>query len=129
MEATLEGKMILIADDDRDTLTTLVKLLHKTGASVKTAGDGDAAVERIQEFDPDLILLNASLPKRSGFLVLEGLRGSGNKPGEKPFVIMMTHIEGKRHKTWAESLGIDGYFQKPLRLDRLLKLTEDLLTG
>lgn len=129
METTLEGKVILIADDDRDTLTTLVKLLHKTGATVKTASDGEAAVERIREFDPDLILLNATLPKRSGFLVLENIRGSGRKPGEKPCVIMMTNIEGKRHQAWAESLGIDGYFRKPLRLDRLLKLMEDLLTG
>ena len=83
--------------------------------------DGDAELERAKELHPDLVLLDARLPKRSGFRVLEKLKGAGRKRGGRPIVIMITGNEGKRHQTWAESLGVDGYITKPFRMERLLE--------
>ncbi len=128
MSTALDGKTILIVEDDPDMVTALETVLADTGATIKTAMDGNAALQVAQESDPDLILLDAMLPKRSGFLVLEKLKGTNKKRGEKPFVIMITGNVGKRHQTWAESLGVDGYINKPFRMERLLEAVEKLFT-
>lgn len=126
MATALEGKTILIVEDDPDMVTALETVLADTGATIKTAMDGNAAIQVAKESDPDLILLDAMLPKRSGFLVLEKLKGTNKKRGEKPFVIMITGNVGKRHQTWAESLGVDGYINKPFRMERLLDTIEEI---
>ena len=129
MAKTLEGKNVLLVDDDRDMLEALETVLDQTGATVRTAVDGNAAVEVAGEFDPDLVVLDAMLPKRSGFLVLEKLKGPAKKRGARPFVIMITGNAGKRHQVWAETLGVDGYFNKPFRMERLVESMENLLTN
>ena len=126
MSTALEGKTILIVEDDPDMVTALETVLADTGATIKTAMDGNAALQVAEESDPDLILLDAMLPKRSGFLVLEKLKGTNKKRGDKPFVIMITGNVGKRHQTWAESLGVDGYINKPFRMERLLETIEKI---
>ncbi len=126
MATALDGKTILIVEDDPDMVTALETVLADTGATIKTAMDGNAALQVAEESDPDLILLDAMLPKRSGFLVLEKLKGTNKKRGEKPFVIMITGNVGKRHQTWAESLGVDGYLNKPFRMERLLDAVDKL---
>ena len=128
MSTVLDGKSILIVEDDPDMVTALETVLSETGATIQTAMDGNAALKVAQEFDPDLILLDAMLPKRSGFLVLEKLKGTHKKRGEKPFVIMITGNVGKRHQTWAESLGVDGYINKPFRMERLLDTIEEIFS-
>ncbi len=72
------------------------------------------------------MVLDAMLPKRSGFLVLEKLC-SQKAPGEKPRIIMITGNEGKRHQDWAQSLGVDAYLNKPFRMDRLMESARNLL--
>lgn len=129
MDKILEGKNILLVDDDRDMLDALETLLDDSGATIRTAADGNAAVEVAGEFDPDLIVLDAMLPKRSGFLVLEKLKGPAKKRGARPFVIMITGNAGSRHQTWAESLGVDDYLNKPFRMERLVGSMEKLLAG
>ncbi len=129
MAATLDGKNILLVDDDPDMITALTTVLDGTGASIQTAGDGNQAIEKAAEFDPDLVILDAMLPKRSGFLVLEKLKGPTRKKGSRPLVIMITGNTGKRHQTWAESLGVDGYLNKPFRMERLVERMEQLLSN
>ncbi len=126
MAAPFDGKTILIVDDDTDILTAIEAAFQPTGAKIITATDGAAATEVAQTAQPDLIILDAMLPQRSGFLVLEKLKAK--KPrGSKPYVIMITGNTGKRHQAWAESLGADGYINKPFRMDRLFESTEALL--
>ena len=125
-ERLLEGKSILIVDDDPDMVTALTTVLGSTGAQLETATDGNQAVTMALELTPDLIVLDAMLPKRSGFLVLEKLKPTKKKK-DKPFVIMITGNAGKRHQTWAESLGVNGYLTKPFRMERLTDLIEKIL--
>ena len=126
MAEPFDGKSILIVDDDQDILTALETAFKETGATVSTASDGNTAVTMALEKQPDLLILDAMLPQRSGFLVLEKLKAK--KPrGTKPFVIMITGNTGKRHQMWAESLGADGYINKPFRMDRLFESASALL--
>lgn len=122
-----DGKTILVVDDDPDMVKAITTVLSETGAVLKTAADGNAALAAAKEFDPDLVVLDAMLPKRSGFLVLEKLKNEGKKRGSKPFVIMITGNAGKRHQDWANSLGVDGYINKPFRMERLIESVEKCL--
>ncbi len=124
----LSGKSILVVDDDPDIVTAILALLEDTGAELSTATDGNEALVVAEENNPDLIVLDAMLPKRSGFLVLERLKSAGKKRGQKPHVIMITAGGGKRHKDWAESLGVDGYLNKPFRMEILMQTVEKCLS-
>lgn len=127
MSTAFEGKSILVVDDDPDILTAIKAAFEETGATIHTASDGNQAGESVAAYEPDLVVLDALLPKRSGFLVLEKLKASRPR-GSKPFVIMITANEGKRHQAWAESLGVDDYMNKPFRMEKLLASAERLLT-
>lgn len=85
--------------------------------------DGNAAVRTILDDKPDLVVLDMMLPKRSGFLVLEQIKGYE----DSPIVIMVTANEGKRHQTYAESVGVDRYLQKPVPLTLLIETVKELL--
>src|SRR3954454_20149747 len=126
MSSALEGKRVLLVDDDHDTMTGMQAAFEPTGAVVETANNGNKAVELAEKNDPDLIVLDMMLPGRSGFLVLEKVKAK--KPrNTKPFVIMITGNQGARHKMFAESLGVSEYFNKPVKLDKLIASAERLL--
>jgi DNA-binding response OmpR family regulator len=126
MAEPFDGKRILIVDDDADIRSAIEAAFKDTGAELLTSGDGNDAVTQALEKEPDLLILDAMLPQRSGFLVLEKLKAK--KPrGSKPYVIMITANPGKRHQIWAESLGADKYLNKPFRMDALFESAEALL--
>lgn len=126
MAQKLKDKLILIVDDDPDVVTAITAALDDAGAKVLAAADGNIAVELAEKDQPDLIVLDMMLPKRSGFLVLERIKKRSPK-GSKPRIIMITGNLGSRHKTYAESLGVDDYLNKPFRMDRLLNSIEKIL--
>ena len=126
MSSTLANKRILVVDDDQDILTTIQAAFEPTGAILETASNGNKAVELAEKNQPDLIVLDMMLPGRSGFLVLEKLKAK--KPrNSKPHVIMITGNQGARHKMYAESLGVSEYFNKPVKMDKLIATAERLL--
>ena len=126
MNDSLKDKKILLVDDDGDILTSMQAAFEPTGASIDTASDGNRAVELAERNAPDLVVLDMMLPKRSGFLVLEKIKAK--KPrNAKPFVIMITGNQGARHKMYAESLGVSEYFNKPVKMDKLIASAEKLL--
>ena len=126
MAEPFDGKTILIVDDDNDILTAIEMAFKDTGVNILTAANGTTATTVAQEESPDLLVLDAMLPQRSGFLVLEKLKAK--KPrGSKPYVVMITGNTGKRHQAWAESLGADDYINKPFRMERLVESVKNLL--
>jgi DNA-binding response OmpR family regulator len=120
------AKKILLVDDDPDILGAMQTALADLGAELLTARDGDDALRQAGEHRPDVVVLDMMLPRRSGFLVLDKLKVK-KKKGEKPFVIMITGNEGSRHKTYAETLGVDDYINKPFRMERLVESVRGLL--
>ncbi len=126
MADELTGKKILLVDDDTEILASVKAVLEDTGAEIDTACDGDTAVSKVIADQPDLIVLDLMLPKRSGLLVLEKLR-KGKAPGEPPHIIMVTGNMGQRHKLFAESLGVADYMTKPFRMDRLVNKAVELI--
>ena len=119
-----EKKTILIIDDDSEIIETLQTILTSSGYEVLTARDGDQGLEIAEEKQPDLVILDMMMPKRSGFLILEHLR---KKDKTKPSIIMITANEGSRHQVFAEMLGVDAYIRKPFAVDKLTAQVAKLL--
>ena len=127
MTQALDGKRVLLVDDDNDILTSMQAAFEPTGAVVDTANNGNKAVELAEKNQPDLVVLDMMLPGRSGFLVLEKIKAK--KPrNSKPYVIMITGNQGARHKMYAETLGVSEYFTKPVKMDKLISTAEKLVT-
>lgn len=128
MAAELDGRKILIVDDDPDIMTAITTVLDELGADIFTATDGNMAVTRAQEHHPELVILDMMLPKRSGFLVLENIKRLGvDSDFEVPKVIMITGNPGSRHKVYAEAQGVDIYINKPFRMENLIVSVKKLL--
>ena len=127
MSDELTGKRILVVDDDRDILAAIDTALGDLGAEVLTAGDGNTAVQLAEDEEPDLVVLDMMLPKRSGFLVMEKIK-RGKEKDDPPRVIMITGNMGTRHRLYAESLGVDRYMNKPFRIEKLIEAVVALLT-
>ncbi len=128
MNKTLEGKRILLVDDDPDIIASIEATFEPTGAVIETASNGNKAVELCERNVPDLMILDMMLPGRSGFLVLEKVKAR-KPPGSKPIVIMITGNPGGRHKDYAASLGVAAYFNKPVKMEKLVVTAEQLLAA
>lgn len=120
------GKRILLVDDDNEIVDSMKLALEAKGYLVLVARDGNQGLALAEREDPDLMILDMMMPKRSGFLVLEKLRRSRPVPLR---VIMITANEGSRHKAYAEMLGVDDYIRKPFAMDRLIDSVERLLSA
>jgi DNA-binding response OmpR family regulator len=117
-------KKILLVDDDREIVESMRIALDASGFEIIVARDGNQGLAMAEREDPDLVILDMMMPKRSGFLVLEKLRRTRPVPLR---VIMITANEGSRHKAYAETLGVDDYIRKPFAMDRLLESVTRLL--
>lgn len=126
MSEKFAGKKILVVDDDPDILTAITVGLSDTAATVETASDGNIAVSKAEELAPDVVILDIMLPQKSGFLVLEKLRQAMPRSAG-PKVIMITGNQGRRHKQYAEALGVDAYINKPFRMEQIVEAVEKLL--
>jgi DNA-binding response OmpR family regulator len=128
MPADLSGRNVLLADDDPEILATLRAAFEASGAKVTTVNDGNKALDFAKRLQPDLLVLDMMMPRRSGFLVMESLKPD-KQAGTKPSVIMITANEGKRHELYAKHLGVDDYISKPFSVERLLESACKLLGG
>ncbi len=115
---------VLLVDDDREIVESIRMALESKGYEVLVARDGNQGLAMAEREDPDLVVLDMMMPKRSGFLVLEKLRRTRPVPLR---VIMITANEGSRHKAYADMLGVDDYIRKPFAMDRLMDSVKRLL--
>jgi DNA-binding response OmpR family regulator len=121
---TTAKKRILLVDDDYEIVDSMKLVLESKGFEVLIARDGNQGLAMAERENPDLVILDMMMPKRSGFLVLERLRRTRPVPMR---VIMITANEGSRHKAYAEMLGVDDYIRKPFAMDRLMDSVQRLL--
>jgi DNA-binding response OmpR family regulator len=119
-----KGKRILLVDDDAEIVESLRLALESNGYTVLIARDGNQGLALSERENPDLVILDMMMPKRSGFLVLEKMRRTRDTPLR---VIMITANEGSRHKAYAEMLGVDDYIRKPFPMDRLIDSVQRLI--
>lgn len=105
-----EKKRILLVEDDTSLAAVYESRLQLEGFDVKLVNNGELALAAALEYKPDLILLDAMMPKISGFDVLDILRNTPETTNIR--VIMLTALSQPKDKERAEQLGVDEYLVK-----------------
>lgn len=119
-------KKILITEDDKFLASAFRAKLVKAGFEIKIVGDGEEAIEALETFTPDLILLDLVMPKKDGYAVLQDLKA---EPKWKSIpVLIATNLGQKEDVDRAMKLGADAYIVKSeLALGELVKKINLLL--
>lgn len=103
-------KKILLVEDDTNLASVYKSRLELEGFSVVLVTNGEDALSTTVDEKPDLILLDAMMPKISGFDVLDILRNTPETANVR--VIMLTALSQDKDKERAEALGVDEYLVK-----------------
>lgn len=106
----MEKKKILLVEDDTALAAVYKARLDLEGFDVHEVSNGELALSAALEFKPDLILLDAMMPKISGFDVLDILRNTPETTNIR--VIMLTALSQPKDKERAIALGVDDYLVK-----------------
>ncbi len=112
----VEAAHILVVDDDEMIVEPLVYGLEREGFRVGVAMDGEEALQAVRDQQPDVILLDVMLPKRSGFEVLRLLRHQGITTP----IIMLTARGQEIDKVMGLEMGADDYVVKPFSLREII---------
>jgi two-component system alkaline phosphatase synthesis response regulator PhoP len=115
-EEAAAGSLVVIVEDDAAIAEGLALNLKLLGYRTEAIGDGETAVARIEESQPDLVLLDITLPVQSGLWVLGQLRGRQNQVP----IIVLSARQDEFDKVAALGLGADDYITKPFALAELL---------
>jgi len=103
-------KKILLVEDDTALSNVYKSRLEMEGFDTHTVNNGEDALSAALEIKPDLILLDAMMPKISGFDVLDILRNTPETADMK--IIMLTALSQPKDKERAETLGVNDYLVK-----------------
>lgn len=116
---------ILIADDNPQGVELLEAYLSDTDYAIQTAADGDETLRKVQDWQPDLILLDIMMPRISGFEVCKRLRA---EPATRDTaVLMITALDQPSDVERAVEAGTDDYLTKPINKTDLLLRVRSLL--
>jgi len=108
----MNGRKVLIADDEPDILEILKYNLTNEGYEVITARDGDEALERARRTQPDLVVLDVMMPRKTGVEVCEILR---SQPAFKDtLIIFLTALNDEGTQIRGLETGADDYVSKPV---------------
>ena len=110
---------IMVVDDDEEILSMVSQALEQEGYDVATALDGNTALDMVRERQPDLMLLDFSMPKLDGFEILRLMRQQFNFP-----IIMLTGIVEPTKVDAALTIGADDYIKKPFALREMVARIE-----
>jgi DNA-binding response OmpR family regulator len=109
MDSKNPKKILLVEDDDALANVYLMRM-QAEGFEVKRVANGEDALATAKEHKPDLVLLDAMMPKVSGFDVLDILRNTPETANLK--IIMLTALSQESDKERAKGLGVDDYLVK-----------------
>jgi two-component system cell cycle response regulator DivK len=129
MEELKEGfsKKILVVDDNQDSRELVVKVLKNRGYQMIEAVDGEDALEKATAENPDLILMDISIPKIDGYEVTRRLKSQLNFKNT-PIIALTAHaMKGDREK--AIEAGCDGYISKPINIHEIPDQIKSYLQG
>jgi chemosensory pili system protein ChpA (sensor histidine kinase/response regulator) len=117
--------LIMVVDDSLTVRKITTRMLLRAGYQVVTATDGVDALEKLEEFTPDVMLLDIEMPRMDGFALARQLRRDP-KTHDLP-IIMITSRTADKHREYAMQLGVNTYLGKPYQEDDLLQNIADFV--
>jgi CheY-like chemotaxis protein len=118
---------VLVADDSRLVLRMASDLLTEAGFTVITAEDGAAALRRVEDEHPDLVVLDLLMPRLTGFDVLREIKKNGRVSGTP--VLVMSGVYKDDVVSHLGQMGAAGFMDKDLLADTLVFRVRSLLGG
>jgi two-component system, OmpR family, alkaline phosphatase synthesis response regulator PhoP len=119
------GRSVLIVDDEPNIVRSLQFLMSKAGYRVRVARDGEQALDEIARAQPDLVLLDAMMPKRDGFDVCQTIRA--NPSWSRVRIIMLTAKGRDIEREKGLAMGADDYITKPFSTKDVVSRVEKFL--
>ncbi|MGQ0767038.1 MAG: response regulator [Gemmatimonadota bacterium] len=117
-------RRILVVDDNRDIADSMAEVLRLLGHECETATNGLRALELSEEWGPELVVLDVSMPGLTGYEVARKLRAT--EWGAGTLLVAMTGWSGDEDRAKALAAGFDAIETKPLDLARLRSLIDQL---
>ena len=122
----MEGKRMLIVEDDTHTAEAYSAHFRRLGMHVQVAADGEAALALMPNFQPDIILLDLIMPKKSGVEVFTELKQSDSTKNIP--ILVLTNIQEGEELERAVQAGINAYYVKADHsLKEITNLVEEAL--
>ncbi len=119
------GTKVMVVDDSITVRKVTGRLLERHGMEVVTANDGVDAVAKLQEYHPDVMLLDIEMPRMDGFELARHMKNSEDLR-DIP-IIIITSRTGEKHRNVAMELGVKRYLGKPYQETELLENIHDVL--
>jgi DNA-binding response OmpR family regulator len=116
---------ILIVDDEPNIVVSLEYLLKREGFETAVAADGEAALEQLERFAPDLVVLDVMLPRLNGFEVCRRIRADPRLARVR--VLMLTAKSRDTEVSKGLGVGADAYVTKPFSTKELVARIRQLL--
>jgi CheY-like chemotaxis protein len=116
---------ILVVDDSPTIVAMLTQILKSNGYDVRSAGDGEEALDVVEEFTPDLIFLDYQMPNMNG---LETCRELKKDPELQDVpVVILTGEASPQMKMHFLEVGVDDYLNKPVNPKELLQAVKEII--
>lgn len=119
------AKVILIVEDNPDSLRLAQRMLQISGYTTIEATDGKQGVELAKTRSPDLILMDIMMPEMDGYAACHAIK-TDKATSEIP-VVMLTAVDHELNRKLAEKMGADGYITKPFAREELLDVVSQFL--
>ena len=121
----MRGPRIVLADDHQEMLELVARLIEGKFDIVATVETGQCAIEAVTKLNPDLVVLDISMPILDGFETVRRLRASGSRVT----VVFLTLLEDRDLVAAAISIGVLGYVLKPYLITDLIPAIQCALQG
>ena len=118
---------VMVVDDSLTVRKVTQRLLIREGYQVRLAKDGVDALEQLQEFTPDVMLVDIEMPRMDGFGLVRSVRNSELTRAIP--IIMITSRTADKHRNYAMELGANAYLGKPYQEDELLKTISEFISS
>jgi len=119
------SRSVLVVDDEPNIRLSLEFLMRKAGFAVRSAADGEEALAAIAEDPPDLVLLDVTMPRKSGYEVCEAVRANPDLAAVRILMLTARGRDIEREKGLA--MGADDYVTKPFSTQDVLARAKALL--
>jgi len=122
----LEGRRILVVDDDAATRELLTRVLERTGASVESAESAPLALARLTRNKPDLLIADIGMPDEDGYSLMRRIRALPGAVGAIPAIALSAYTRAEARGS-AEDAGFTRFIPKPATPQDLLRAIDALL--
>jgi CheY-like chemotaxis protein len=119
---------VLIGDDHEDSALSLALVLESAGCEVRTAGNGEDALQAAMDYRPDAILLDIGMPKLDGYEVCRMIRAAEQLP-QRTLILALTGRGLDDDKRKSAEAGFDRHLVKPIDPQNLIGILRSVGTG